>query len=332
MPKVSSEVVKRYLSKFPHTPSYTLAKLIYKENSELFTSPEVVRSGIRYWRGKSGKDSKKKLSSNEFLQKYKGLPNPFGHLPKGIKYLSETQTVKLEGSKFLILSDIHAPYHDEEALKTALEYGQKQEIDHIILNGDICDCHAISSFQKDPREIDFQYEIDTTRDILSAIRTGFPKAKITFKLGNHEDREIRYLQTKAPELLGVEWLSFENLLGLDELNITLVGSLNPMKIGDHLYVIHGHEFGPISAPVNPARSYYMKAKECLIAGHLHRSSEHGEKSIKGKIVQCWSTGCLCDDKPLYAPNNQWTLGFATVDVKDSSFSVHNKKIINNNVV
>ena len=40
----------------------------------------------------------------------------------------------------LVLSDIHLPYQDNEAVRLALKYGKEQGVNHIILNGDIIDC------------------------------------------------------------------------------------------------------------------------------------------------------------------------------------------------
>lgn len=86
-------------------------------------------------------------------------------------------------------------------------------------------------------------------------------------------------------------------------------------------------------PVSPARGAYMRAKQNVIVGHLHRPSYHPETDMEGNIVAAWSMGCLCELKPSYSPlvsNSQH--GFAHVEVDSSGdFTVKNFTIINGKV-
>jgi predicted phosphodiesterase len=239
--------------------------------------------------------------------------------------------VPLLGKKLLLLSDLHIPYYSKPSLLLALEFGS--ECDHIVLNGDICDFFAVSFWQNNPKKRDFQAETEMTANILAAIRKKFPSAHITFKVGNHEERLERYLEVKAPELLGCKWLSYENLFNMKELDIKLVSDKRIMKIGEKLNVIHGHELGKgIFSPVNPARGLYMRGKECCIAGHNHQTSQHSEKTMDDKVIGCWSTGCLSDMHPKYAVLNKWNHGFALVENNaEKGFTVYNKSIINGKI-
>ncbi len=58
-------------------------------------------------------------------------------------------------NNILLLSDIHVPYHNIQALTLALKYGLENEVNTILLNGDIIDFYAISRFEKDPRKRNF---------------------------------------------------------------------------------------------------------------------------------------------------------------------------------
>ena len=60
-------LVQQMLTLFPNTPTLTLAKKAYQLHPELWTDLEATRSMIRFYRGASGKASRKHaLSPREF--------------------------------------------------------------------------------------------------------------------------------------------------------------------------------------------------------------------------------------------------------------------------
>ena len=133
---------------------------------------------------------------------------------------------------------------------------------------------------------------------------------------------------KAPELFDLDFWKIEDLFNFAELRIHLVKSLDYVLLGK-LKVVHGHEYrGGFVAPVNPARGLFLRTKESALQSHVHRTSEHTEKTIGGTLIGCWSIGCLCELQPDYNPYNNYNLGFAMVEVKkNGAFSVFNKRII-----
>jgi hypothetical protein len=138
-----------------------------------------------------------------------------------------------------------------------------------------------------------------------------------------------FLRRKAPELLGFEVLKLEKLLHLRDLGIKHVPSKVITKFGK-LWVIHGHEFAKgFVAPVNPARGFFLKAKGNVIGGHHHQDSSHSENTLGGKQLVAYSTGHLADPKPEYHPHNNWSQGFAEIEItsKAGDFVVHKYKIL-----
>ena len=58
-----------------------------------------------------------------------------------------------------------------------------------------------------------------------------------------------------------------------------------------------------------------------------------ERTMMGKVIKTWSTGCMCDLHPEYASLNKWSQGFTLVQVdKDGNFSVDNKSIDNGKIL
>jgi predicted phosphodiesterase len=322
-----------YLSRFPKAPTLTLAKLAYRENPSLWPRVEATRSTFRQARGANG-DKLRKWAVPKFIREL-GDPkkSPFRKVPKAISHFEDWGAFKIAGPlRMLGLWDLHCPYHDEAAIEIALRYGKERNPNLIFLGGDILDGHAVSFWQSDPRKRDFPAEIQCVKDTLTTIRMRFPNARIIYLLGNHEDRFVRYMETKAPELLGIADFELASILCLEELGIELIGENRPVMVGD-LNLLHGHEYRfAISNPVNPARGLFLRAKTHCVCGHFHQSSQHSEKNLEGKVISTWSVGALCNLHPDYRPINNWSLGFLFAEIdKVGAFRVENLRIIHGKV-
>lgn len=322
------EIVKDYLSRFPNAATRTLALLIYKENSEVYKDSESVRTLLRMYRGAAGERALKKLTDKTFVKEH-GNTIGFAKLPEGITTLDGWDLLKIAGDyKALILSDVHVPFHSKKVIELAVEKGKKLNADLIILNGDWLDFYSLSQWVKDPRLRNFPDELNTARESLLWIREQFPKARIIFKVGNHEERYENYMMVKAPEYLGIDDFELSKMLRLDQLGMEYITDKRPIKLNE-LFIIHGHEYKfNISNPVNPARGLYLRSKVNAICGHFHQSSSHSENNIEDDFTTCWSTGHLAEPHPRYMPLNKWNHGFAFVESSgDKFFQVNNYKII-----
>ena len=313
------DVVRKYVEKFPEHGNRTLASLIQKENPNLFSSLEGARCSVRYVRGNSGKTQGRKGRASH--------PRPNGKageykIPKSLT--PKKRIVRIPDGKTLLLSDIHLPYHDVEALECALDHGH--DAYNVVLNGYTVDFYATSRWDTDPNHRDLAGELQAARQFLMHLRERFPNANIYFKIGNHEERWEKFLWRKAPELCGVPDFKMEKLLRFEDLDIQEIGGRQLTKAGG-LWILHGHEFFNTFDPVNFARTLQVKTGVCTIAGHKHKSSQHSVKSMDSNTVACWSVGCLCDLEPDYMPVNQWNLGFAEITHKGKKFDVNNYRII-----
>lgn len=263
----------------------------------------------------------------------------FKGLPPGEKAFPNWNPYIIKEGKLLIISDIHAPFHEANALTTALEYGYKHGVEAILILGDLGDLFSAATWNKDPNKKDFTQEIITTREILEFIRRGFGNIPIYLKVGNHEERLKIYLSNKAQDLILTKReavlteFTYPGLIQAEKYDITVIDDRRLMKMGK-LGLAHGHEMGKLYGnPVNPARSLFMKAKVHCLAGHWHQPSYHPEPDLWGNIIGCWSIGCLCDLHPDWLPVNKWQHGFAVVERLNlkGDFVVENKTIINGRV-
>lgn len=319
-----AEKARSIVEQFPTLSKKELGKRLKHKYPDDFKDNEHARSFIRAVTGSKAGASYKKTD------KYIGPKLNPGRYNDFTPYV-------LNKERILILSDIHIPFHDRDALMLALNWGKEFNPDCIILNGDIIDCYQLSNFQKDPDERRFSEELEELQNFLSDLRDNF-SCEIIYKMGNHEERYERWLWDKGKDVTGIKGANGEDLLSWETVTHAskyghkIVTNKRILKAGK-LNIIHGHEFGKsIFSPVNPARGFYLRAKCSAIGGHYHQTSEHIEKDLNGQVSGCWSTGCLCDLNPGYMPINRWNLGFAAVEIEEGNFTVHNKKIMNGRIV
>lgn len=318
------DIVLAHLEEYPDVNSLTLAKIICIKHPDLVV--EKVRSSIRYYRGNKGTKNRNDIKIRQFMRANDGNYN--------IKAVNiSTQDFIFPHKKPLIVSDIHLPYHDINAIEIALERAYKDNVDSIYLNGDILDFYQVSRFTKEGGSMSIKEERDMFFEFIGWINENFD-VPIYFKAGNHEERLAKYINEKAPDLAQLPELSLSGFLKLDELDIQFVDGRQKAMMGK-LIVVHGHEFGEsIFSPVNPARGLFLRAKSTTLAGHNHQTSEHHENNLKNDSMACFSTGCLCQLTPNYRPfaYTKWNHGFAIVKIdEDDSFEVSNYRIIDGKV-
>jgi len=334
---LKGEMAVKYLIRFKDTPIRSLAKKLYTENSKLYRDVDDARGVLKHHAGLDGAKRRKSLKNPEALrpvktpqelaQKHNPLRLPESFEDNWTPYVMPSLTRRL-----LILSDIHLPYHNIEALELAIQYGIEMGADSVLLNGDTLDCYSLSKYEKDPRKRGFSDELESGRQLLAYLRQEFDGCPIYFKMGNHEERYERYLSFKAPELLDCSEFKLDMLLRFGEYGVQLITDKRIIKAGK-LSIMHGHEFFGGGAGVNPARGYFMRSKESVLCGHNHQTSEHTEPTLSGDIITAWSTGCLSELHPMYMPVNKWNLGFAFVEIEtDGTFKVHNKRIFKGKVL
>ena len=323
-----AEAAAGILRKFPGHPARSLARKLVEETGGAITL-DSARSRIRYLLGQSGKAKRSHPDSG--LRRAARRPGEGVEMPRSQAVPWTVYDLETVG-KVGILSDIHCPYHDDQALGAAVEHLQGHGIDALLLNGDFADFYSVSRHEKNPKHRNFLAELEQVQQLLRWLRGQFPDIKIVAKSGNHEERWEKWLWQHAPELSASPIMGLDNWLGLGELGIELVADKRIIMAGG-LPILHGHEKGNgISSPVNQARGAYMRLHHTVLEGHGHRTSTHSEPDMMGTETVCFSTGCLCDLRPAYAPLNKWNHGAALVTVRDGGeFDVENFRIASGRV-
>ena len=330
--QVGGEVVAAFLREHRNLPSRSAARMLTELHPGLFKDIETARARVRYYRCAQGKRNAIRAAGNGLARPHGSQRDAVWDLPEPIGEAHTWREIPVECRRALVISDIHIPFHDRAALDLALKEGKRRAVDCVILNGDVVDFHSVSFWERDPRLRDLSAELEATEYFLESLRDRFPKARIVYKDGNHEERLPRWVWTHVPEFAGLAGLQLKNLLHLDDYGIEHVGDKQPLRVGPHLRILHGHEFrAPFLNPVNPARGLYLRCKCNALCGDLHQTSQHTESGLT-HTVSTWSVGALCDLRPKYMPLNKWNAGFAVVEVRGDAWSVENLKIIGGQVV
>lgn len=218
-------------------------------------------------------------------------------------------------NKFVVLSDIHFPYHDDKALKAVYKFLEQHPVDTIILNGDILDFYDVSSFDKDPDRINsLQSEINMAEKFFGKLRKLSPNSRIIFVKGNHCSRLERYLK-KHPELYSLDALKLPNLLGLDKFNIEYKDK--GFKLGS-LKIIHGDMVRKFSSYT--ARGELEKHDSSGISSHTHRGGVYYYRTPE-RYLAWFESFCLCDLNPEYIDEPNWQQGFLYGYIEKDSFAV-----------
>ncbi len=316
-------IVEKYREKYPYLSNSKLATKIVNENKHIPYAAKSFRGIISTFITKNVEKENIDLDLSESEIDFELVKSVYKERPSFI--------VPSSVDEMLIMNDIHIPYHDMQALKTALRYAKDRNVNGILINGDMVDMYSSSRFNKVPDQTNAFFEIERGRMFLEQLRKLFPKIPIYYKFANHEERWLLKLYDKLPEASSDPDLLLEGRLKLDHYNIELIKDKRVIEYGK-LNIIHGHEMFASSGAVNLARNFLLKSFDNIAFGHFHRTQDYMKPTIKHKNLGSFAIGCLCGLSPDYAPINDWNHGFAIAKRDNSGyFELENKMIINGQI-
>ena len=65
------QVVLEYLKRYPDIPNLQLARIIYRDNKELFINRESVRTCIRYYKGANGEQNRREIKTKTYVRNFR---------------------------------------------------------------------------------------------------------------------------------------------------------------------------------------------------------------------------------------------------------------------
>ena len=202
-----------------------------------------------------------------------------------------------------VISDLHIPFHDMDAIIESIQWLLEQKIDVLWLGGDVADHYSLSRFSQ-YQPISIQQEAIECRKILDLLCRSFPQVNIIS--GNHESRENKYLASRLPADL-LQWFlakSFMERITEDMPNVEIqkrVVQGTPMHwitpVGDDAVIAHAESASKISLRAAENVRQWMdnwhdvldlSRPRFIMQAHTHQC---GSAPVGNQIV-C-ELGCVC---------------------------------------
>lgn len=171
----------------------------------------------------------------------------------------------------LFVPDTHFPYVNEGQLNSIFDYAAKHTPDIIVQLGDLYDFYNFGRWPKNVSFMTPKDELILGRTAAEAFWVGIshiaPKARKHQILGNHDDRIMKLVRGKAPELEAVlDMLDFHSLWRFPGVETTRDGAeeivIEGLDDGRPVMVMHGHR-----GKLGDHMSYNLMSTVC---GHSHR--------------------------------------------------------------
>ena len=278
------------------------------------------------WQNEEWLENQAGISNYELAKNYGGSESVYrkwrkryglsDSINKVDKKKKEPKSKRKDGDieRIVCLSDVHVPYHDEEAFHCALDYIKQTKPDEVIIGGDFLDMYSISKFAKivTPANSLLQ-EIAIAKQMLKELRkTVGDGTRITYIQGNHEFRMQTYLCNNAPELIGFDALSVPALLDLESLDIEYIESQTRTSYVIRSGVAIGH-FNKVSKfSAYTAKALVEQNFSSVVQFHTHRLGEH-YRTTPFSVYKGVEGGCLCQLEPEYVDNPDWQHGIVVME-------------------
>lgn len=208
-----------------------------------------------------------------------------------------------------IINDLHVPYHDPRVVDSFGGFCEEVQPHEIHFVGDIWDFRSASlKFRDTPKDLrvtTLQYEVKLGQTLLSRFRDRFPRAKLFFYGGNHEDRLARLINNNAQALAGL--VSLEKFIP-PGFKYFPYGEVN--RCGG-LSITHGDIVRSQSGAT--ARAMLEKYGTNILFGHTHRMGSVC-RTDGGRSITAWENGCACLlVQPYTVGPTNWQQGWSLVE-------------------
>lgn len=225
------------------------------------------------------------------------------------------RNIVIEGDTHgIVLSDVHAPFHDRNAINLACKIIRWWKPKVVIWNGDNADFYGASRYDKNPaRSWRLQEEIDTWHiECVAPVQAAQVRGTEEYFLpGNHEAR-LWHRLWQNPDLFGIRSLELPELFELKRYGIKYASE--SIFFGDELEVTHGDRVSKWAGMSAKAEQEKRRFAIKTITGHVHRAGFFNTR-VGGRQVWGQEAPCLCSLQPEYMRNPDWVQGVTLFAIK-----------------
>ena len=222
-------------------------------------------------------------------------------------------------SNFLVLGDTHMPWMSKTAFSMILDFldGDGKGIDYVVQIGDLFDMFSAGRWARSfdlitPKE-EFTQAREMGEEFWRELRKRCPSAQCFQIMGNHDDRPLKQILEKAPELASL--LDVRHLWEFE--GVTTVHDGRQELVLEGICFMHGFR----SKLGDHAK--WNQLRTCT--GHSHRGGVHyfPVRTLRdGKLISttAWEMNAGYLGDPTQVPLQyskqmltNWTLGFGIID-------------------
>ena len=188
-------------------------------------------------------------------------------------------------SCILVISDLHIPYHHQDAFRFLKLVRDTYKPDKIVNIGDEVDNHGISFHNTDPDLLSPGHELKETRKHINKLERIFPEMSLVDS--NHGSLAYRRMKSDG---IPIEFLkSYNEILEVGD-DWTWHSELILKSDNRDIYFMH--QFG-----TNILKQAEQMGMNC-VQGHYHSKFEVSYTSSPLSLHYGMTVGCLIDDKSL----------------------------------
>lgn len=242
----------------------------------------------------------KKTTVNDILKKSRKLETrKFMNqsLKKVQEYLEtpKTESYSNDNSRILLISDLHVPYHHQDAFEFLLHLKHKYDPTRVICLGDECENQALSYHEKSPELFSAGYELIEAKKYLKELERMFPEMDILES--NHGS--LAYRKAKSHGIPKEYLKSYNEILGVGEGWKWHHDMVIELPNGSKLYLHHGKSPNVLKL----SQQYAMNAAQ----GHHHNSFSISYWHTPEHLLWGMSVGCLIDNDSLSFSYNKLSI-------------------------
>lgn len=230
-------------------------------------------------------------------------------IEEGINEIEIENKISNAKKKVMIINDVHVPYQHEELLS---EIKKHNDIDYLVVGGDLIDCESCSSFQMLERPT-LEEELVAAHEFIQEINK-IVNCEIICIKGNHEERlerEICKMQNKGlqrlldSQLLRMLEEGFKFNIGTKRKQYKAIENFKYIdkwyaRLFDNLVICHPKDFSNVPAKIAEKSAEYflnrdvIEKDDIIFIGHTHKFSQI--VSTRRQDVFVVENGCSC--KPM----------------------------------
>lgn len=217
----------------------------------------------------------------------------------GVNYFKTAEydidEVEHDNSRILVISDLHAPYQDPDALEFLQMLKDRYDFTRIISVGDEQDVSAASFHETNVDMLSAGHELLEAQKVLKELENMFPEMDIMSS--NHGD--LFYRKAKAHGIPLHVIKPYNEVLGVGKGWKWHNDLIVELPTGEDVYFCHGKSQNGLKLSQNMSMN--------CVQGHYHNSFNIQYWSSPRALYWSMQVGCLIDDKSLAMAYNKLTV-------------------------